>query len=154
MLTFLGSNFKLRRRDFGDLGRQSPLLLLCERQYLRALGGYAHRMLGMGRRLAVSRNDRPSVIQRPWFRGCQYSASARSRSSIRPGSSLSSRPAIIRYLRRLVHSAADPVAGVVANDAITVLFRMLLNDGPDIADPLVRPALLQYQVRDIPRSRG
>jgi hypothetical protein len=52
------------------------------------------------------------------------------------------RSAIVRYLGRLMHPAADTVTSVIANNAISVLFRMLLNDCTDIANPLIRPALL------------
>src|SRR5687768_440728 len=102
-------------------------------------------MLRMSRGFPVSSNDRPPIIQNLGFR--RPNIQHRLDGETIPGTDRlpRARTSVIRDLRRLMHPAAYAVAGVIANDPVAVLFRVLLNDRPDVAHSLVRPALFNTQ---------
>src|SRR4030095_13818129 len=102
-------------------------------------------MFRVGRRFSVGGDHCPAVIKDLGFPGPDIQHRLDREAIARAGLLFRSRAAIVRYLRRLVHPAADPMARIIANDAIAVLFGVFLNYGPDIADPLIRPTLLDSE---------
>src|SRR5688572_24211135 len=62
---------------------------------------------------------------------------------------LRSRPAIIWYLRRLVHGSANTMPRIVANDSVTEFLCMLLHRPTDVTDPVIRPAGLDTKFQTL-----
>src|ERR1051325_6325332 len=92
--------------------------------------------------LAVQRHDRPPIRQNlRQMRALVYHRLNRENITIldlwpQP------RTAIIRVLRVFVHSSPNPMADIIANDGITVGFRVLLNGPTDIAQMVSGETLL------------
>ena len=49
---------------------------------------------------------------------------------------------MIRYLRGLMHVAADAVSGIIADDAVTILLAVLLHCPTNISNASVNPRSL------------
>ena len=127
--------------------RQLKLLPTGKRQYLRPLVCYRDRVFGMGRGLAVECDNRPFVLKRTGLMRAYIQHRFDGKTVTRTNAFLRSRPAVIGYLRRLVHLPPYAMAGIITHDAVPKLFCMLLYRETDIAEPIVGPAGIDAQLK-------
>src|SRR5437016_3558431 len=57
--------------------------------------------------------------------------------------------AVIRYLRVLVHATANSMAHIIADHRITMSFRVLLHDSPNVSQMLSRTAFLNRAIETL-----
>src|SRR5262245_9642673 len=104
--------FKSGGRGFLFTALEFRLLLLREGHYLGPVRRNRQRMLSMGRRFTVQRDDRPPVIKRACILRTEVQHRFDRKAIAGPDLLTGSGTAVIRYLRGFMHLPPDPVAGI------------------------------------------
>ena len=147
MLAFPNANIKSRHGVCRFSSLSLFFLLFCERQDLRPIGCYGERMLGVCRRLLVSRHHRPAVRKCLGLSSAQIQHGLDRETITCPDGFAGAGPAVVRDLWGFMHLPPDTMARVIANYAVTKFFSVLLYSPADVTDTIANPALFNAELK-------